>query len=63
MFEVTITEIKKVAERPADDGSHFISGDQRIDRLKMTIDGELDIPAVIKSITGTKRKRNAKKAA
>lgn len=57
MFEITITEIKTTTV----DNRQIT--DQRIDRLKMTIDVELDIPTAIKAITIPKRKRNAKKAA
>lgn len=57
-YEITITESKFVANTP--EGQPI---NESVMRLKMTIDGELDIPTVIKAITTGKRKRNSKKTA
>lgn len=59
-YEILITEINRI---PVNDEPNPVKREERTERLKMTIDGELDIPMVIKAITIPKRKRNAKKGA
>lgn len=57
-YEITIYEVRLYAEAP--------NGEQinhRIKRLEMTIDGELDIPTIIKAITIPKHKRKGKVSA